>query len=304
MTIEGLKSYLVDPKRLFGFASGRGLLNWMSDECFVKIQYRLITGKKLSLQAPTELNEKMQYLKLHDRRPEYTAMADKYAVKDIISGKLGPEYVVPLIGVWDRVEDIDFDALPDKFVLKCTHDSSGHVICRDKSALNITKTRKKLAKRLNRNYYWSNREWPYKNVKPRIIAEKLLEPADGKAPDDYKFFFFGGELQYFTLMRGGAGHHARNNKFDRNLNSIVDRFGEDEKQRLWLSEITFPDNMDEMIAVAEKLGQGFRHIRIDLYNIDGHIYFGEYTFFNKGGYFYYPKETADRLAEKIDLAGL
>lgn len=153
----------------------RRITHIIPDQLYIKVRYYLKTGKRINLENPTTFNEKMQWLKLYDKNPIYTEMVDKYLVRQIISNIIGKEYLIPLIGVWDRVEDIDFSVLPNEFVLKCTHDSGGLVVCRDKSKLNIEEAKTKIQNSLKRNYYWHEREWPYKNVVPRIICEKYME---------------------------------------------------------------------------------------------------------------------------------
>ena len=171
---------------MFDFFASRNMLNWMSDEAFLKRKFKLRMGYELDLDNPKTFNEKLQWLKLYDRNPLYTKLVDKYEVRKYIAEKIGEEYLIPLVGgPWNSPEEIDFDLLPDQFVLKCTHDSGGVVICKDKSKLDISAAKAKLAKHLKRNYYWTNREWPYKNVPPRIIAEKYMEdyvPASAACP--------------------------------------------------------------------------------------------------------------------------
>mgnify|MGYP000927822232 CR=1 FL=1 len=174
-----------------------GFYDKMDDESFLKMAYKRKFGKELDLKNPVTFNEKLQWLKLHDRKPEYTTMVDKYEAKAYIAQKIGEEYVVPTLGVWEKFDDIDFTKLPNAFVLKCTHDSGGLVICKDKSKLDREKARKKINKSLHSNYFGGGREWPYKNVKPRIIAEPLLKDDATKVGEqecltDYKFFCFGG----------------------------------------------------------------------------------------------------------------
>lgn len=176
MSIAGLKYYLSSRANMFDFFASRNMLNWMSDEAFLKRKFKLRMGYELDLDNPKTFNEKLQWLKLYDRNPLYTKLVDKYEVRKYIAEKIGEEYLIPLVGgPWNSPNEIDFDALPEQFVLKCTHDSGGVIICKDKSALDIPAAKAKLAKHLKRNYYWTNREWPYKDVPPRIIAEKYME---------------------------------------------------------------------------------------------------------------------------------
>ena len=164
----------------------------LSDEKFIKLEYYACIGKKLNLKNPQTFNEKLQWLKLYDHKPEYTTMVDKYLAKKYVADKIGEEYIIPTLGIYDHFDEIDFDALPEQFVLKCTHDSGGLVICRDKSKLDVESAKNKIKKSLKRNYFWSGREWPYKNVKPRIIAEEYMVDESGYELKDYKFFCFRG----------------------------------------------------------------------------------------------------------------
>ena len=166
---------LKEPKRILFYLESKGFFNFLSDEKYLKFFYKLNMGKKLNLENPKTFNEKLQWLKLYDRKDIYTTMVDKYEVKRYVTDLIGEEYIVKNFGVWDSFDEIDFDKLPNQFVLKCTHDSGGLVICRDKSKLDIEKAKQKINKSLNRNYFYNGREWPYKNVKPRIIAEEYLE---------------------------------------------------------------------------------------------------------------------------------
>ena len=202
MSMAGLKHYLSKRGSWFFMLSSRGLLNWMPDETYLKLLFKYSMGYPLDLEHPKTYNEKLQWLKLHDRKPLYTQLVDKLAVKDYVAEKLGPEYVVPVIGgPWDSVDEIDFDALPDQFVLKCTHDSGGVVVCRGKAQFDREAAKAKLAKSLSRNFYWANREWPYKDVRPRVFAERYLENKHGELPD-YKFLTFGGETRLMYIATG------------------------------------------------------------------------------------------------------
>ena len=175
MSIAGLKYYLSSPANMFDFFASRNMLNWMSDEAFLKRKFKLRMGYDLDLDNPKTFNEKLQWLKLYDRKPEYTMMVDKYRVREYITQKIGAEYLIPLLGVWDSPNEIDFAALPEQFVLKCNHNSGlGMCICRDKSSLDLRKVRRELRKGLRQDYYLPGREWPYKDVPRKIIAPAPL----------------------------------------------------------------------------------------------------------------------------------
>lgn len=173
--LHKIKQFITDEDYRWMILANKGFLNWMDDEAYIRMQYKIYFGRKLNLEYPETFNEKLQWLKLHDRRPEYTMMSDKYLVKDYISEKLGEKYIIPTLGVWENPKDINFDDLPEQFVLKCNHNSGlGMCICTDKTKLDIKKVRKNLKKGLKQNFYLNGREWPYKNIKPRILAEKYI----------------------------------------------------------------------------------------------------------------------------------
>lgn len=275
--------------------------HFIPDEPYLKLKYRIRAGYWMDFQNPQTLNEKLQWLKLHNRQEKYTLYSDKYEVKKYIRKILGEQYVIPTIGIWDSPNDIDFTLLPEQFVLKATHNSSvGRCICTDRSKLDVKKTKLILNKALKQNYYYLWREWPYKNIKPRIIGEKYISNSDGTPIVDYKFYCFGGEPRYFMYSVGEANHHVRNCKFDMNGHNIDNLFKK--KRTLTDDEIKLPANLDEMVAIVKKLCIGYPHIRIDLYNVDGHIYFGEMTFYTGDGFINIDsKEFSQQLADLIDI---
>src|SRR5699024_8410056 len=182
-----------NPLMLIPSLGKRGLLNWLPDKIYLKICFRAKMRRKIDFSNVRTYNEKLQWLKINDRNPIYTKMVDKYEVREYIANHIGEEYLIPLIGVYDSFEEINFNELPNQFVLKCTHDSGGLVICKDKSKLDIEAARKKINDSLKRNYYYLFREWPYKNVKPRVICEKYMVDEFEKELKDYKFFCFNGK---------------------------------------------------------------------------------------------------------------
>ena len=182
-----------EPQKIILFMMDRDLLRFLPDKTFIKAKYKLVTGNKLNIDNPHTYNEKLQWLKLYDRNIKYSVMVDKYEVKKYVGNIIGQNHIIPTIGIYDRFDDIDFNKLPKQFVIKCTHDSGGLVICKDKNSLNYNEIRKKFNKLLKRNYYSTHREWPYKNVKPRIIIEKYMEDEKNKSIRDYKFFCFHGK---------------------------------------------------------------------------------------------------------------
>ena len=295
-----LMYYIKKPSRVILFLMNRGLFNFLSDKKYLEMRYKLRFGKKLDLENPLTYNEKLQWLKLYDRSPEYTKMVDKYEVKKYVADKIGEEYIIPTLGVWDKFEDIDFDKLPDQFVLKCTHDSGGIVICKDKSKLDKEKAQKKIEKGLKRNYYWASREWPYKDVKPRIIAEKYMVDESGYELKDYKFFCFDGKVKmlFIATDRGVEGKDTKFDFFDENFVHLPIKNGHENAEK----ELACPEGFEKMKELAEKLSKGIPQLRVDFYNINGQIYFGETTFFHWSGMVpFEPEEWDAKLGEYIEL---
>lgn len=248
------------------------------DELYLRILYRYKMKKKLNLDNPVTYNEKLQWLKLYDRRDEYTKMVDKYEVKNYVKEVIGKEYIIPTLGVWDKFEDIEFEKLPNQFVLKCTHDSGGLVICKDKSKLDIDAARKKINHCLRRNYYLNTREWPYKNVKPRIIAEKYMVDESGSELKDYKFFCFDGEPKSLFIATD-RGIDTRFDFYDMSFKHLDFINGYKNSTK----EIKCPDGFEKMKELSVKLSKDLPQARIDFYDINGKVYFGEITFFHWSG---------------------
>lgn len=277
-------------------------LSWVDDKTYLRIKYFIKTHRILHLKNPQTFNEKLQWLKLYDRKPEYTTMVDKYAVKQYVADKIGAQYIIPTLGVWDRFDDIDFDSLPDQFVLKCTHDSGGLVICRDKSKFDKEDAKKKIEISLKHNYYWSGREYPYKNVKPRIIAETYMQIKDKVVPEDYKVYCFHGKPKYIVVF------HNRFNESEDLSESVYDTNWE--KQNISLDDHfkvsdavePKPQGLDCMLNLSEILSEGLAQSRIDFYIVDGKIYFGEITLYTAGGFAKMTPEEMDiRLGKLVDL---
>ena len=251
------------------------------DKLYLQMLYRRVLDKKLDLKTPKTFNEKLQWLKLYDRRPDYTIMVDKYAVKQYVADIIGEEYIIPTLGVWDRPEEIDWNKLPEQFVLKCTHDSGGLVICRNKSQLDKSMALKKLDDSLKCDYYKVGREWPYKNVPRRIIAEKYIGEDSSIDLKDYKFFCFNGKVKCFKVDFNRYTNHKAN-YYD--INYRVMPFGETACPPDFKEKICIPENISDMIRLAEKLSVGCSFIRADFYNINGRIYFGEITLYPASGF--------------------
>lgn len=253
------------------------------DSLFLRYQYKKVTGKRLCLRNPKTFNEKLQWLKLYDRKELYHTLVDKYAVKDYVSKIIGNEYLIPTLGIWYDFDAIDFKTLPNKFVLKATHDSGGVVICNNKEVLDLEKTKRAINNSLSNSFYWSSREWPYKGVKPRIIAEKYITPDGKENLDDYKMLCFNGKFDNVMVCEGRhTKRGVRFYHFDREWNFLPYVHYDD------LEPVDFnklkPQNYEKMIEIAEKLCKGFPEVRIDLYNVNGKIYFGEITLYQASGY--------------------
>lgn len=259
-----------------------GAFDGMDDESFLRMAYRHKFGHKLNLENPTTFNEKQQWLKLYDRKPVYTSMVDKYEAKKYIAERIGEEYTIPTLGMWERVEDINFDSLPAQFVMKCTHDSGGLIVCRDKSKLDINAARKQIDQSMHTNYYIHGREWPYKDVKPRIIAEPLLHNSDGHMLEEYNFFCFNGEPQFFMHCYGDRdkGETRYNDYFMVSGERIPIEWGYDSSPSGGFEPFAA---YDDMIEKAKILSNGVPFLRVDFYLVDGKAVMGELTFFNWGG---------------------
>lgn len=283
-----VKKFLINPKVRFGYFSKIGLYNKMSDKKYLQKKYELVTGKKLDLDNPQTFNEKLQWLKLYDRKEIYTTMVDKHAVKAYVASIIGEEYIIPTLGVYEKFDDINFEELPSQFVIKCTHDSGGLVIVRDKSKMDILKIKKKINKFLKRKYFYIHREWPYKNVEPKIIIEKYMEDHNFKSLRDYKFFCFNGEPKIMYTSEGLENHEtARMSFYDMDYNEM-DLKRKDYK--LFDKKLSKPKNFEQMKEFAKKLSKDIPHLRVDFYEIDGKLYFGELTFTTCAGYLPFEKE--------------
>lgn len=273
-----------------------------SDEVYLKVRFRLLMGKKLNLKVPQTFSEKLQWLKLYNRRPEYTKMVDKYAVKEYVLGIIGEKFVIPTLGVWDNPEEIEWEKLPNQFVLKTTHGggSNGVVICRDKTTFDKVAAISVLKKNMKCSDWRIQMEWPYKDVPHRIIAEKYIEPSTEEGDlKDYKFFCYNGKMEFFKIdFDRRSDHHA--NYYDREGKLLP--FGEKDYPPKPEKEITLPSNLFQMIVLAEKIAKGSIFERIDLYNVNGHIYFGEITLYPAGGLGKYVPDKWDyKIGQLLDL---
>ena len=267
------------------------LYSLIPDEKYLKIKFWASTGKKLNLNNPTTYNEKLQWLKLHDKRPEYTMMVDKYEVKEYVASIIGKEFVIPTLGIWERFDDIPFDDLPNQFVLKCTHDSGGVVICKDKLNFDMNRARKIIQNSMKRNYFLTGREWPYKNVQPRIIAEEYMQDDLTSELRDYKFFTFNGipRALFIATDRQKVNEDTKFDFFDMEFQHLPFTNGHPNASILPQKPITF----DKMKYLAEKLAKGIPHLRVDFYEVNGKVYFGELTFSHWSGFMPFEPESWD-----------
>lgn len=258
-----------------------GIKKLLSDKLYLSIKYRTHFGHWMDWNNPQTYNEKLQWLKLYDRNPAYIPMADKYEVKELVAKKIGREHVIPTYGVWDNFDEIDFSKLPDQFVLKCTHDSGSIVICKNKSSFDVESARTIINRGLKSDPYTCGREWVYKDIKPRIIAEKFIKPSEGEDLKDYKFFCFDGEpkMLFVASDRFSKDIETSFDYFDMDFNHLDVRNGHPNCAH----PVSKPETFDKMKQLASKLSQGIPHVRVDFYDVDGDVLFGEFTFYHLGG---------------------
>lgn len=286
-----LHNFFINKRLRFSYLTTLGLTRWMSDEQFLKREYYLALGKPLNLDNPQTFNEKLQWLKIHNRKPEYTTMVDKYTAKQYVADRIGSQYIIPTLGVWDHFDDIDFDVLPNQFVLKCTHDSRGLVICTDKAKFDKKSAKKKIEHCLKRKYYYTHREWPYKDVEPRIIAEKYMENTFKGDLKDYKLMCFNGKVKATFVCSDRFSNTGLKVTF---YNTDWKRMPFERHYPASETEIDRPQTYKEMVTLAEKLSENIPFIRVDFYEINGRVYFGELTFFPGSGYEEFTPEEWDK----------
>lgn len=277
-------------------------LSFLPDKLYLRLFYFSTTGRKINFKNPKGFNEKLQWLKVNDRRAEYTKLVDKLAVRAHIKDVLGEEYLFPLLGSWESFDEIDFDALPNQFVLKCNHDSGSTKIIKDKAALTkeeIEAMKESYTKRLKEDFFYAGREYPYKGIKPRIMAEALMTDAADKEKsiEDYKFFCFDG-VPKIMFVATDRSTDCKFDFFDMDFNHL-DIFNIHPNAE---KAIAKPAMFEEMKEIAAKLSQGMKQVRIDLYELNGKIYFGEYTFFHGGGFqLFQPEKWEQQLGDWIVL---
>lgn len=273
----------------------------LKDEMFLNLKYKKIFGKKLNLKDPQTFNEKLQWLKLYDRKDIYTTMVDKYESKKYVANIIGEKYIIPTLGIYDKFDDIDFEKLPNQFVIKCTHDSGGMVICKDKKIFNIKKAKEKINKCLKRNFYYNSREWPYKNVKPRIIVEEYMEDQKQKGElIDYKFFCFNGVPEFLYVSEGLSNHKTAKISFVDMDYKRTNFYRKDYEQ---FKELPLkPTKFEKMKELAKELAKDTTFLRVDFYEINENIYFSELTFYPNAGFIpFYPEEYDKILGDMLEL---
>ncbi len=295
--IKTALSLIRTPQKMLLPAGQNGLLNFVPDETYIKIIFNAEMGYRLNLEHPKTYNEKLQWIKLYDRKPEYTIYADKYKVREYISEKIGDKYLIPLIGMYKKAEDIPWNELPERFVLKCNHASGTNIICMDKSKLDIPSAEKQLNAWLKKNAFWSGREWCYKDIEPCIICEEYLETDDGLTPNDYKFMCFNGVPKLIQVHHDRYGNHTLD-FMDENWKKTGIVQGPPNST----DEIPKPDEFDEMMEIARILSKDMYYARVDLYIVRHQVLFGEITMYPTSGFCLFDDPQTDiMLGEWIKL---
>lgn len=265
-----------------------GLIRWMPDSMFAKISFKGMLGQKLHLDNPVTFNEKLQWLKIYDHQPEYSLLVDKLKAKKVVGDLIGQEYIVPYYGEWKSADEIEFDTLPDRFVLKCNHDQGSVILVNDKAHLNKEKTIKILNRKLKHNAYYGTREYPYKNIEPKVFAEAYL----GDDIIDYKFYCFNGKPMFLYCGQGlTADHTLKIDFYDLNWNLMP--FYRTDYQRL--GQIEKPENLSTMIKISRKLSENVPFVRVDLFEVESKVYFSEFTLYPASGYMPFVPKEYDRI---------
>ena len=288
---------LIIPTAFIYFARSKAS-HCLSDKVYLKLQYRANLGKKLNLKDPQTFNEKLQWLKLYNRKPLFTEMVDKYAARKFVSKRIGEEFLVPLIGAWGSAEEIDFDTLPEQFVLKCNHDSGSVTICKNKSELDREAVVKNLNSKLRWDMFYWSREWPYKNIKRKVICEAYMKDRDFDVLNVFKIMNFNNGEQIIQVIQNDKTDKESIDYFDTKWNRL------DMRQSFPNSEVPLdkPESLDVMLDLAKKLSDGFPFLRTDFYEINGKPYFSEFTFFSDAGMCKFtPKEWDEELGKRIDI---
>jgi len=298
-----IKRYFQNPWRILARPMYSGWFDFLSDKQYLRLVYHIKMGKKLNLDSPKTFNEKIQWLKLYDRKPIYTDMVDKIKAKEYVASLIGKEYIIPTIATYDNPDQIDFNVLPNQFVLKCNHGCGDMCICADKTKIDLDKVRKTLWDGMRHDYYMQWREWPYKDVERRIICEQYMVDESGYELKDYKFFCFNGKPEFLFVAtdRQLKGEETKFDFFDMNFNHLPITNGHPNNPH----GVKKPIGFEKMKELAAVLSEGIPHLRVDFYNINGHIYFGELTFSHWSGLTpFSPEEWDLRFGELIKLPNL
>jgi len=298
--IKSVFALATNEKARFYFLRSKGLLDKMPDEKYLRRLYRISVGRKLRLSAEATFTEKIQWIKLYDRNPQYTIMQDKLLVRDFVSERIGEEYLIPLLGVWDTADQIDFEKLPERFVLKCNHDCASVTICRDKTAFDLEGAKKKLNQCLAVDYSKATREWAYRDIPRKIIAEKYMQDGEAATLTDYKFYCFNGKVKMLMAISGAPHSPERKHvMYDTHFEKMPVY---KENDTAPYADFEKPDCLEQVINFAEKISFGIPFVRVDFYIIGGHPYFGEVAFYPDGGFLeFYPPEWEKRIGSWIEL---
>lgn len=291
--LKVIKRLLTDKNIRFGYMTKLGLLDHMSDLDYLTEKYKRVFSRVPNYVIPSTFNEKLQYLKLYDRKPEYTIMVDKYRVRDYIAEKIGAEYLIPLVGVWDSPDQIDFDALPNQFAMKCNHNSGlGMCICTDKAKLDVSKVKRELRRGLKQDYYLTGREWPYKDVPRKIIAEQFMK-SDAGGLTDYKIHCFNGEPKIVLVCKDRFTETGLTEDFFSAQWEHLDI--RRPKHPNASKPIPQPEELPQLLSLARVLSKDILFLRVDFYIIEHRIYFSELTFFPASGFEKFVPEKWDEI---------
>lgn len=275
------------------------LSKYIPDEKYLNILFRGYIGEKMDWDNPVTFNQKMQWLKMNDRRNIYTVMVDKIRVKEFISKQIGSKYVVQTYGTWDDFDEIDFNSLPNQFVLKTNHGCGGMVICKNKDELNIQEVKKKIQKSYGDNYFWYCREWPYKNVKRKVFAEEYMQNGNQNNLVVYKIFNFSGKPELIQVIQDDKTKYETIDYFDTKWNLLDLR----QNYPNSIHHLAKPETLEEMLELAGRLSQGIPFVRTDFYEVNGKVIFSEFTFFSDAGFAkFYPRKWDDELGALINLS--
>lgn len=291
--------FMDNPWRMFNVLAARGMFDWLPDKPYLQLRYRAAFNRRLNFSAPQTFNEKLQWIKVHDRKPDYTVMVDKYLAKRYVAEKLGEKYIIPTFGIWETFNDIVFEELPYQFVLKCTHDSGGLLICKNKKELELIAAERKMKKSLKSRYFKWGREWPYKDVQPRIMAEQYLSNNGGDVVD-YKVHCFNGIPRLILICTDRFSRSGlREDFFDVEWNHLNLSRPNHPNSNFPLSE---PACLHEMLELSKILSKGVPFLRTDFYEVSGKLFFGELTFFPASGLQpFQPDEWDYKMGKWIEL---